>query len=261
MRPAARPAMHVFQVVETNADYQFEHDLDAGLPIQPIEPLGSFPPALSTTSDNQPPAWQDRKKEWWAVAAGNDGGIANTVMRFYYTMQPGFYFPALGTNSESLVGSEVPWLSGSTSGTPIAFTYHISWPTNVAKLKLGQTLTLAQNGLPDVWDQLSVEIPYEQSSNQTSKASVSLFDPIAAHGASLDPSVIDELTSIGQARIDVASGLVRFPNLPPSLYPSVFYDPTKGLAANWCWKATRVAPSPALAICCSTSSNRSRGVR
>lgn len=224
------PAMHVFQVVETNAEYRFEQPLQAGLPIIPILPLGAFPPALSTESDNKPPAWQDRKLEWWAVAAGNDGGTTNTVMRFYYTMQPGFYFPGLSADSQPQIGSEVPWLSGSDTGTPIAFTYHISWPTNVPTLHLGQTLTLPQNGLPDVWDQLSVEIPYEQSSNQIpAQASVRLFDPLQAHTNYLDSAVIDAMTSAGMARIDVASGLVRFPNLPPSLYPRLYYDKTTSL--------------------------------
>jgi Concanavalin A-like lectin/glucanases superfamily len=218
------PAMHVFQVLETNVDYQFERGLDAGLPIIPILPLGAFPPALSTFSDNTPPAWQDRKLEWWAVAAGNDGGTADTVMRFYYVMQPGFWFPSLSADDQPAIGTEVPWLSGSDTGTPNAFTYHISWPTNVAKLKLGQTLTAAQNGLPDIWDQLSVEIPYQQSNFQTTNDSVRLFDPLQAHSATLDRAVIDAMTSAGMARIDIASGLVRFPNLPPSLYPRLYYD-------------------------------------
>ena len=69
------PAMHVFQVVETNADYQFERDLTAGLPIIPILPLGAFPArAQYHQRRHTPPAWQDRKLEWWAVSAGNNGG-------------------------------------------------------------------------------------------------------------------------------------------------------------------------------------------
>ena len=230
------PAMHVFQVVETNMDYRFERDLTAGLPIIPILPLGAYPPALNTFSDpdSTPPAWQDRKLDWWAASAGNDGGPADAVMRFYYAMQPGFYYPALSASNQPPVGTEVPWLptpdtvaNGGASGTPIAFTYHISWPDNVPTLKLGQTLTLPVNGLPDVWDQLSVEIPYEQSEYQpTPQASVRLFDPLVAHGVALDSAVIDAMTAANLARIDVASGLVRFPNLPPSLYPRLYYDKT-----------------------------------
>jgi hypothetical protein len=201
-------------------------------------PLGAFPPALNTTNEPATPsAWQDRKHDWWAVAASNDGGSTNAIMRFYYAMQPGFYFPALSATNQPSVGMELPWLptpdtfaDGGASGTPIAVTYDISWPSDVPKLKLGQTLTLAQNGLPDVYDQLSVEIPYTQSSQQPDPLpSVRLFDPLVAHTNYLDSAVIDAMTSAGMARIDVASGLVRFPNLPPSLYPRLYYDKTTSL--------------------------------
>ncbi|MCP5517530.1 MAG: hypothetical protein H7A45_09780 [Verrucomicrobiales bacterium] len=222
---SASPGMHAFQVVQTNALYRFERDLTAGLPIVPILPLGAFPPASHTTTANTPPAWKDRKLEWWAVAAGNDGGPSDAVMRFWYAIQPGFHFP--GLVSQPPLGSEVPWLSGSDTGTPVPFTYHISWPEDVPKLRLGQTLTLPQGGLPDVWNQLSVEIRYQQSQHQTVvQESVTLFDPLQAHGVSLDPSVIDAMTGAGLARMDIASGVVRFPNLPPSLYPRLYYDRT-----------------------------------
>jgi hypothetical protein len=227
------PRMRVFHVAATNEWYQFERDMTAGQPIVPILPLGAFPPALRTASDNTPPAWQDRKLEWWAVAAGNDGAAADASMRFYYAMQPGFYFPALAPENQPPAGTEVPWLAGpdpddAEDGLPIPFVYHVAWPDDVPKLRLGQTLTLPANGLPDVWNQLSVEVPYQQSHHQTASESVLLFDPLEAHGAPLDGAVIDALTSAQIARVDIASGLVRFPGLPPSLYPRLYYDRASG---------------------------------
>lgn len=226
------PAMHVFQIFEENDVYRFERDVTAGLPIVPILPLGAFPPALSTTSDNAPPAWQDRKLAWWAVAAGNDGGTADTIMRFYYAVQPGFWFPALGENQPP-IGLEVPWLptadtvaDGGATGTPIVFTYHVSWPQDVPKLKLGQTLTVSTDGLPDLWDQLSAAVAYQQSEHQsTPRESVILFDPVVAHRVALDSAVIDAMTAGEKARVEIATGRVRFPELPPSLYPRLYYDP------------------------------------
>ena len=92
-------------------------------------------------------------------------------MRFYYAMQPGFYFPALCGKSSRRWAQRcrgcqavAGWRSQRDTRSPSPITSR--GPTNVPKLKLGQTLTLAQNGLPDVWDQLSVEIPYEQSECQ-----------------------------------------------------------------------------------------------
>src|SRR5262249_12680649 len=156
--------------------------------------------------------------------------IADARMHFYYQVQPTFYFPNLAASAQPIAGTEVPWLPSdpahhTTNGTPLAFTYHISWPTNAPKLFLGQTLTLPTAGLPDIWDQLSTEVVYEQSRRQTqNKVSVDLFDPIVAHGVGLDSSVINAMTAAQMARVDETSGLIRFPNLPPSLYPRLYYD-------------------------------------
>jgi len=74
--------------------------------------MGAMPLCTSNYADanNIPPAWQDRKKGWWAVSAGNDGGTSNIVMRFYYQMQPGFYFPLLTAAEQPPVGQQLPWL-------------------------------------------------------------------------------------------------------------------------------------------------------
>ena len=65
-------------------------------------------------------------------------------------------------------------------------TYHITWPTDVPELRLGQTLTLATHGLPDIWNQLSVAVEYDQSYRTNSLSSVTLFDPLVGYGTNLD---------------------------------------------------------------------------
>jgi hypothetical protein len=230
---SGRPAMQLFEVIPSNYLYRFERSLDAGLPIIPPMPLGAMPLCTNTSSDNQPPAWRDRKLEWWARSAGDDGGTSNTVMHFYYQMQPTFYFPALEATNQPAVGSEIPWLpnpstQNGTFGSPVPVTYTISWPENVPELKIGQTLTQPTHGLPDIWDQLSVEAVYQQSIQSNARPSVTLFDPVVARGADLSNDVVEAMIASDLATRDLTSNLVRFPGLPPALYNRIYYDPDLG---------------------------------
>jgi hypothetical protein len=239
----ARPAMLALSVLATNELYTFDRDLTAGLPIVPIMPLGAMPLCTNTWSDHMPPAWRDRKQTWWAVSAGDDGGTTNAVMRFCYTMQPTFYFPAvaeLTSDPQPAVGTEVPWLPSpddsdykyGRGGDPVDFTYHISWPTDLPELKLGQTLTLAYHGLPDIWNQLSADVAYDQSARSNGYPCVTLFDPIVSSGTNLNRAVIDSMLASKLARQETTSSRIRFPNLPPSLYPRLYYDPNRGAAGH-----------------------------
>lgn len=231
---SGRPKMLVFGVVVTNEFYNFNHSLQAGLPIEPPMPLGVMPLCAKTDSDNKPPAWRDRKLGWWARSAGDDGGTTNAVMRFYYQVQPSFCFPALAAQQQPAVGSEVPWLpdpaydDARTSGIPVAVSYTLSWPDNLPKLHLGQTLTKAEGGLPEIWGQLSAEIIYQQSLSQTTNESGVLFDPVVERGFDFSPDIINQMISSRVARRDATTPYVRFPGLPPSLYPRLFYDPNRG---------------------------------
>ncbi|HNQ87647.1 MAG TPA: LamG domain-containing protein [Verrucomicrobiota bacterium] len=228
-----RPAMETFQVLRTNEFYTFDRPGIAGKAITPIMPLSAMPLCSKTDSLNKPPAWRDRKLSWWAVSAGDDGGPADTVMQFYYPMQPTFYFPEVAADAQPAPGQEVPWLPDpfddhGTAGTPLSVTYHIVWPEEVPELKLGQTLTLPTHGLPDIWNQLSVDVEYDQSERTTKRPSVTLFDPIADREVSLAYDVVKEMISAGLARQETTSSRIRFPDLPPSLYPRIFFDHNRG---------------------------------
>ncbi len=224
----ARPKMKAYSVVTTNSTWGFTRELTAGLPIEPILPLGGMSLCTNNYSLTMPPAWQDRKLGWWAVAAGADGGTAEAVLYFYYQMQSTFSFPNQPANAQPRVGSELPWCPTGGKKTPIPFTYHVSWPTNsVPGLQLGQTLTVAAGGLPNVWDQLSVDVEYDQSAQLSRGPSVTLFDPLVASGVSLDSGVVQAMITAKIARQETTSPYVRFPELPPSLYSRIYYDPTR----------------------------------
>ncbi len=226
---SGRPKMKVFSVIETNELYAFHRSMEAGLPIVPLMPLGRMPLCKRTDSDQstQPPAWEDRKEEWWAISAGTNGGTADAIMRFFYQVQPGFWFPDAA--EQPAVGTEVPWLpkpfaEPGTSGTPVPVVYTISWP-DAPELRLGQTVTKAYKGMPEIWGQLSVEAAYEQAGKGNS---VELYDPVQSHGSALAKEVVDAMISSELARKDTIGSLVRFPNLSPSLYQRMYWDPNRG---------------------------------
>ncbi|HEY5914498.1 MAG TPA: LamG domain-containing protein, partial [Verrucomicrobiae bacterium] len=185
----AHPKMQLFSVLETNNLYTFHRSVSAGKPILPPTPLAEMPLCASNTSCTQPPAWCDRKNGWWAVSAGADGGTAEARMHFYYEMQASFFFPDPSDQARYLTGAQVPWLprlSDHNDGldAPIPVVYTVTWP-EAPLLRLGQTLTKAKEGLPEIWDQLSVDVVYEQAYEQTQydpqpRHSVDLFDPAAA---------------------------------------------------------------------------------
>ncbi|HOX03191.1 MAG TPA: LamG domain-containing protein [Candidatus Paceibacterota bacterium] len=229
----ARPGMKVFTVMATNEFYTFDRKAIAGNAITPIMPLSAMPLCALTDSTNKPPAWRDRKLNWWAVSAGDDGNAANAVMQYYYQMQPTFCFPSLSAEEQPAIGQELPLLpnpsfNGGTTGTPVPVTYRVVWPDNPPELYIGQTLTLPTHGLPDIWNQLSVDIEYDQSMRTNGRPSVTLFDPIADRAVGLDYSVVKEMVSSELARQELTSKIYRFPDLPPSLYPRLFYDPDRG---------------------------------
>jgi len=229
----AHPKMMVFSVLETNELYSFNRRVVAGNPILPLMPLGGMPLCTSNFSSTFPsPAWCDRKYGWWAVSAGADGGTDEAVMHFYYPMQPGFYFPDEGRRNQYPPGAQVPWLPQGAETNPVPVIYTVSWP-EAPLLQLGQTLTKASGGLPEVWGQLSVDVVYQQSTNQPEpRVSVDLFDPVVARGVTLAKEVVDDMTANKLARYDAPSGSYRFPNLSPSLYPRVYWRPTSGTTSG-----------------------------
>ena len=226
------PAMAIYEVARTNEQYQFEYSSTAGTAINPPMPLGAMP-ACSKSSRAWGPAWADRKLTWWAKAGGNDGGTTNAGMKFFYQVQPTFWFPAL--SSQPAPGTEVPMLptnhppvAGGSQGVPLTMEYDIAWPDSVPEMKIAQTLTMATRGLPDIWNQLSVDVLYQQSATNGHGDSVALFDPVVEHAADLELSVVQALEAVDLARKDLTSSRYVLSGLPPALRERMYYDPDRG---------------------------------
>ena len=206
----------VWQVVAEEAPFFFRYPARAGLLIQAPFPISTLAFAPQTTGVSGP-YWRDRKLFFWARAAGDDGGVTNIVMRYFYPMQPGFFFPGA---SPPPLGANIPLLDlrAGSPGTPINIRYDTTWPSDVPELRVGETLVKPKSGLPQIAGQSSVEILYEQSVAQALGNSVRLIDPVRIRSVPLAQLPPDVTTR-------VRAGNLYFPTLPPHLESRVSYDP------------------------------------
>ena len=217
-----RPKVKVYQVLAEEDPYFFNYTGDAGVLVQAPFPLSVFQ-KCPESSGVSGPYWRDRKLDFWARAAGDDGGDATIIMRYFYPVQDGFYFPATyydGEEGPPTPGSHIPWLDlrpGNMRGIPQDIAYTIAWP-DAPELRIGETLVKPKRGLPDISLQTSVEIIYQQSIALEGKESVKLIDPIIEHEVDLE-----ELPS--DATVLNVGGINYFPTLPPQLRARFRYDP------------------------------------
>ena len=207
----------VYQVIAEKDPFFFNYPATAATVIQPPFPI-SLLQLCSESSGVSGPYWRDRKLAFWARAAGNDGGNADIVMRFFYPVQDGFYFPDA---QPPLPGAHVPWLdrrAGGTPGVPTDITYDIHWPA-APELRVAETLVKPKFGLPDIAHQTSVEIVYDQSIANSKGSLVRLIDPTREFGVDLVATPSDVATAS-------QGGKVYFPTLPPFLRERFYFDPT-----------------------------------
>ncbi len=220
----ARPAMAVFQVVRTNALYQFHKDTVAGSMIQAPLPISRMAPpnCAENTFDGEggedPPAWRDRKNDLWAHRAGHDGGRLELTLRFYYPVLDGFAFPG---RPAPPVGAHIPWLNPDVNGAPIPYGCTVSWPEDPPVLNTVSTLVEARDGLPAIRGQRSVTLVYQQSEHDGQNGqSVELLDPTRVRTAALSavPAAL-------RTYVDPATGMTHFSDLPPDLRDRLVYNP------------------------------------
>ncbi|HOX59961.1 MAG TPA: LamG domain-containing protein [Candidatus Paceibacterota bacterium] len=227
------PLMRVFHVIRTNAQYPaFEYSAVVGDPLRGPRPLDLMLNAEPTTATT-PWAWRDRNLTWWAVGSGPGETNTAVVMANYYPMQLGFWFPEAST--QPAAGNPIPWLpdgaTNPTNGTPQPVRWTLSWPTNVPEMKVGQTLTRAGEYLPEIWNQASVDIAFQQSAvvaGDPAAVSVRLFDPTVARDVEfLEPLSDYGFTSGPDGNTLSRQGMTYFQNLPPDLSDRFYYDPPR----------------------------------
>lgn len=232
-----RAAMRAFSVLLTNEVYTaLAADVDAGhiLPgPHPIDLLDTpwCPKVRWDAVDGQSyaSAFRDRKGQVWARAAGT------IPIRMYYRNQDGFDYPSL--SAPPPVNAEIPWLSelGQTpnahtlDNTPALWTWRVAWPSGVPTMRIGETLTTAANGLPEVWNAKSVAVVWPQGETDT----VRLWDPTVARESGKDgyKTVADLLADFGfsvdAGNVKLRAGKYTFKDLPPSIGDRFYVDVSK----------------------------------
>ncbi len=183
--------------------------------------------------DAQPP-FRVRKQQEWAVCAGSFG------IRLWYPFQEGFCVPS--AERQPAVGELLPWLDGEANGEggmtfdqePTAWTWDVVWPENVPTMGIGQTLTVAESGLPEVWAAKSMAVAYPRG--EAAKGTVRLYDPTVMRTASLAATGCASVRDfILKAGIDVSdngnaqyrNGAYTLRDLPPSLADRLTIDPNR----------------------------------
>ena len=233
-----RWGMDVFEVVLTNRFHSnFLVSMTAGDKMDQPIPLTLLENAWNDrTYCSAGPGLRDRNNRWWAKASSAAGewqygsnyyqGVIE--MHNYYPLQESFYIPQLGA-AQPEVGTPVPWLpflwnhADPLESTPRDFYIASTWPENSAQMNIGQTLTEAVNGLPDVWNQKSVSVAYEQG--QTNDL-VTLFDPLQAQCSTLHYSLEEYGFDLAED-VYQRNGHYYFNGLSPDIANRLYFDTTR----------------------------------
>jgi len=177
--PDTRWAFRVYRVLATSPDYPgFAFTGTAGDPIQPPYPLSEFSSCPENVLNGETeysfrPFFQDVHDQVWAASEGHG------TIGYYYPLQAGFFYDIDGNDvSDAAAGACIPWMAKlpqSMGGSefdnlPIQVAYQISWPEDPPLLESGETLLKPKRGLPDIYDQASVEIVYDQLADTHSSA-------------------------------------------------------------------------------------------
>ncbi len=224
-------AMTVYKV---SADTKTTYSIDAGELLQPPTPLNLLPlttASLRSATDTAGAKWyyQDHNGGHWAMASNDltTASQSTIKMQWYYPLQPGFYYPYTYTTGEAVkIGDPIPFQNGGSSHTdpPREIGYAVSWPTATAPvLQIGDTLTTAKNGLPDVSAMASVKKIFDEGTVKTpSLPAALLFAPYAERFIALKalPSGMNIAT--------ISGGKSSFTDLPYALRSRLLYDPIAG---------------------------------
>ena len=256
-----RPAMRAYRVTREDRLNSFSYPWTAGTKLQGPMPL----PVLSlpqrngsvvntevavvpdlAPADDAPVSYdsftfEDRLGYKWVYRGRHNSGSASFGMQWYYPMDSSFFFPGLA--SQPAVNTALPFLrpfnsdgvpqGDAVSGTPITVVYTPAWPDTVPSLQVAETLTLSKYGLPDVRNQKSAEVLYQQAVAQggTSRKSVVLHDSTRIKAFPLKDSGLESVNEADDDKLPKAlktatyQGKTYFQGLSPHLQQRFYYDP------------------------------------
>ena len=253
-------AMQAYRVVSCNSAHpNFENSVIVGNPMLPPAPIVKVPGwgtdsdyAVSvSTLDDGAVVYKDRKNQMWARRDGM------ALVRYSYPMQPGFYCPSLGDNqlaSDTVVG----WMNCEKIPSPSAddikniknsldWTWKADWPStnSVPTMRVGQVLTVAEKGLPEVWNAASMAVTYPMPPDGL-RTVVSLIDPTVVQTSEeelpINTNFADEygFTVGPSGTATLRKGKYYFTGLPPSISDRFYIDTNADPEERMCLLGRRV---------------------
>ena len=232
-----RAAMRGFSVLLTNELFTaLAADVDAGHMLPGPHPIDLFDNPWcpgdywdSVPGQSYSSAFRDRKGQVWARSAGT------IPIRMYYRNQDGFDYPSL--SEAPPVNAEIPWLSELgrepsahlLANPPAVWTWRVAWPSGAPTMRIGETLTTAANGLPEMWNAKSMAVVWPQGEADT----VRLWDPTVARESGMAGfATVSELLahfgfSVEEGNVTLRAGKYTFKDLPPSIGDRFYADVSK----------------------------------
>ena len=253
-------AMQAYRVVDVNtAHRKLVRTVTAGNLMIPPGPIGKLPgwgtekdfAATPVQADDEAVVYKDRKNQMWA----RRDGIALAL--YAYPMQAGFYCPSLDDAqlpAETLVG----WMNCTDIPSPtvsdlqdvskaMPWTWLSTWPDEdgVPTMRVGQVLTVAENGLPEVWNAASMTVAYPAPADGL-RTVVQLIDPTVQQCSTaelpISASFADEYGfELGPSgTTTLRKGKYYFTGLPPSVSDRFFIDANADPSQRMCLIGRRV---------------------
>ena len=245
--------MQAYTVETTSIDYPvMESSITVGnvmLPPAPVGRMNGCQTSIDATTaafgfDDNSVAYRDRKNGLWARRDGI------TFAKYGYPMQEGFYFPSLDVQPEA--GTPIAWLSCrdvvnpgmdeiTNIATAVGWKWTATWPEYAPELKLGQVLTKATLGLPEMWNASSMAVCYpnplyKNVTNGTAATVVELIDPTVAQASAktmpVNASFPDEYGFVlgSSGTTFLRKGKYYFAGLPPSISDRFYVTVESGQA-------------------------------
>lgn len=221
-------AMHVFAVTATDALNNFTYQKVVGDPLLPPMPLDVLPQMTGSNRVSSGADWlfTDHKGGRWVKAAlrpEDQDYPAALVMKWYYPLQKGFYYPWTvdGNGNPITEGSPIPLLNGGSTrdAEPVDVAYSLDWPASASTLPIGETLTSARYGLPDLVNMAAARVVFDESVYGGGGPAVRLYDPYSTRAVSLPNGM-----PTGIVTEDAGSGQKSFPDIPFVLKVRLGYD-------------------------------------
>lgn len=238
-------AMEVYKVDRPDS---FSFTYEAGKALVAPLPAGQIPPVsdiklVAPGTDGREWHFKDHNKAHYAKAANwkegdtiDESAKSRFVMQWYYYMRSDFYWPDAVGFTAKVEGDALPFLHYGPKenmyqegDAPVDVTYITKWPASAPALAVGDTLTTARDGLPDLRNFMVTEVVFDENLYKGAGPLAKLYAP--------ERYLYAPLAALpAKLKKETVNGIEVFPELPFALQERLFYDPARmqlGFKGAW----------------------------